>query len=81
VVLNSWQLWVHYDLLVLAPERVGFTSGDLLMVMVRSQKMGPIVKQVYLQMAEPLGDGGWGLRLVVEYSTLILCCRVDQVYQ
>ena len=45
-----------YDLARFGSERLGFTPRqcDLLMVMgTISKKMGPIVKQVYLQMAEP----------------------------
>ena len=47
----------HYDLgQVWFSERVGFSPRqcDLLMVMgTIAKKMGPVVKQVYLQMAEP----------------------------
>jgi len=46
----------HYDLGRFGSERVGFSPRqcDLLMVMgTIAKKMGPIVKQVYLQMAEP----------------------------
>ena len=46
----------HYDLARFGAERVGFSPRqcDLLMVMgTIAKKMGPIVKQVYLQMAEP----------------------------
>ena len=46
----------HYDLGRFGAERVGFSPRqcDLLMVMgTIAKKMGPIVKQVYLQMAEP----------------------------
>ena len=46
----------HYDLARFGSERVGFSPRqcDLLMVMgTIAKKMGPIVKQVYLQMAEP----------------------------
>ena len=46
----------HYDLSRFGSERVGFSPRqcDLLMVMgTIAKKMGPIVKQVYLQMAEP----------------------------
>lgn len=45
-----------YDLARFGSERVGFSPRqcDLLMVMgTISKKMGPVVKQVYLQMAEP----------------------------
>ncbi|MBN9298884.1 MAG: NADH-quinone oxidoreductase subunit B [Filimonas sp.] len=46
----------HYDLARFGSERLGFTPRqcDLLMVMgTISKKMGPILRQVYLQMAEP----------------------------
>jgi len=46
----------HYDLSRFGSERVGFSPRqcDLLMVMgTIAKKMGPVVKQVYLQMAEP----------------------------
>src|ERR1700730_13143685 len=46
----------HYDLARFGAERLGFSPPqcDLLMVMgTIAKKMGPIVKQVYLQMAEP----------------------------
>jgi NADH-quinone oxidoreductase subunit B len=46
----------HYDLARFGAERVGFSPRqcDLLMVMgTIAKKMGPVVKQVYLQMAEP----------------------------
>src|SRR5438093_7712255 len=46
----------HYDLARFGSERVGFSPRqcDLLMVMgTISKKMAPIVRQVYLQMAEP----------------------------
>jgi NADH-quinone oxidoreductase subunit B len=46
----------HYDLARFGSERMGFTPRqcDLLMVMgTIAKKMAPIVKQVYLQMAEP----------------------------
>ena len=46
----------HYDLGRFGSERVGFSPRqcDLLMVMgTIAKKMGPVVKQVYLQMAEP----------------------------
>jgi NADH-quinone oxidoreductase subunit B len=46
----------HYDLGRFGAERLGFSPRqcDLLMVMgTIAKKMGPIVKQVYLQMAEP----------------------------
>jgi NADH-quinone oxidoreductase subunit B len=46
----------HYDLGRFGAERVGFSPRqcDLLMVMgTISKKMGPVVRQVYLQMAEP----------------------------
>src|SRR3954471_5632991 len=46
----------HYDLARFGSERVGFSSRqcDLLMVMgTISKKMGPVLRQVYLQMAEP----------------------------
>src|SRR5438309_6772118 len=46
----------HYDLARFGSERVGFSPRqcDLLMVIgLVSKKMGPVVKQVYLQMAEP----------------------------
>ncbi|MBS1730994.1 MAG: NADH-quinone oxidoreductase subunit B [Bacteroidetes bacterium] len=46
----------HYDLARFGSERLGFTPRqcDLLMVMgTIAKKMAPIVKQVYLQMAEP----------------------------
>jgi NADH-quinone oxidoreductase subunit B len=46
----------HYDLARFGSERIGFSPRqcDLLMVMgTISKKMAPILKQVYLQMAEP----------------------------
>src|SRR5881394_1144397 len=46
----------HYDLARFGSERLAFTPRqcDLLMVMgTIAKKMGPILKQVYLQMAEP----------------------------
>ena len=46
----------HYDLARFGAERLGFSPRqcDLLMVMgTIAKKMGPILKQVYLQMAEP----------------------------
>src|ERR1043166_3608789 len=46
----------HYDLARFGSERLGFSPRqcDLLMVMgTIAKKMGPVVKQVYLQMAEP----------------------------
>jgi NADH-quinone oxidoreductase subunit B len=46
----------NYDLARFGSERMGFTPRqcDLLMVMgTISKKMAPVVKQVYLQMAEP----------------------------
>ncbi|MDX1936992.1 MAG: NADH-quinone oxidoreductase subunit B [Flavihumibacter sp.] len=46
----------HYDLSRFGAERVGFSPRqcDLLMVMgTIAKKMGPVVRQVYLQMAEP----------------------------
>lgn len=46
----------HYDIGRFGSERVGFSPRqcDLLMVMgTIAKKMGPVVKQVYLQMAEP----------------------------
>ena len=46
----------HYDLARFGAERVGFSPRqcDLLMVIgTIAKKMGPVVKQVYLQMAEP----------------------------
>ena len=46
----------HYDLARFGAERLGFSPRqcDLLMVMgTIAKKMGPIIKQVYLQMAEP----------------------------
>ena len=46
----------HYDLARFGSETVGFSPRqcDLLMVMgTIAKKMGPVVKQVYLQMAEP----------------------------
>src|SRR6195952_3035224 len=46
----------HYDLARLGAERVGFSPRqcDLLMVMgTIAKKMGPVLRQVYLQMAEP----------------------------
>jgi NADH-quinone oxidoreductase subunit B len=46
----------HYDLARFGSERVGFSPRqcDLLMVMgTIAKKMGPILRQVYLQMAEP----------------------------
>jgi NADH-quinone oxidoreductase subunit B len=46
----------HYDLSRFGSERVGFSPRqcDLLMVMgTIAKKMGPVVRQVYLQMAEP----------------------------
>jgi NADH-quinone oxidoreductase subunit B len=46
----------HYDFARFGAERLGFSPRqcDLLMVMgTIAKKMGPVVKQVYLQMAEP----------------------------
>ena len=46
----------HYDLSRFGSERVGFSPRqcDLLMVMgTIAKKMGPVLRQVYLQMAEP----------------------------
>src|SRR5215212_3875542 len=46
----------HYDLARFGSERVGFSPRqcDLLMVIgTIAKKMGPVVRQVYLQMAEP----------------------------
>ncbi|MFT7419770.1 MAG: NADH-quinone oxidoreductase subunit B, partial [Arcticibacterium sp.] len=46
----------HYDISRFGSERPSFSprQADLLMVMgTIAKKMGPIVKQVYLQMAEP----------------------------
>lgn len=46
----------HYDLARFGAERLGFSPRqcDLLMVMgTISKKMGPVLRQVYLQMAEP----------------------------
>jgi NADH-quinone oxidoreductase subunit B len=46
----------HYDLARFGSERVSFSArqADVLMVMgTIAKKMGPVVKQVYLQMAEP----------------------------
>ena len=46
----------HYDLGRFGAERIGFSPRqcDLLMVMgTIAKKMGPVLKQVYLQMAEP----------------------------
>src|SRR5260221_11800676 len=46
----------HYDLARFGAERLGFSprQGDLLMVMgTIAKKMGPILKQVYQQIAEP----------------------------
>lgn len=46
----------HYDLGRFGSERVGFSPRqcDLLMVMgTIAKKMGPVLKQVYIQMAEP----------------------------
>lgn len=46
----------HYDMARFGAERVGFSPRqcDLLMVIgLISKKMAPVVKQVYLQMAEP----------------------------
>src|ERR1700712_4061556 len=46
----------HYDFARFGSERLGFTPRqcDLLMVMgTIAKKMGPVLKQVYIQMAEP----------------------------
>jgi NADH-quinone oxidoreductase subunit B len=46
----------HYDISRFGSERMSFSArqADLLMVMgTISKKMGPVLKQVYLQMAEP----------------------------
>lgn len=46
----------HYDIGRFGSERIGFSPRqcDLIMVMgTISKKMGPVIKQVYLQMAEP----------------------------
>ncbi|RFZ82960.1 NADH-quinone oxidoreductase subunit B [Mucilaginibacter terrenus] len=46
----------HYDLARFGAERISFSprQADLLMVMgTISKKMGPVLRQVYLQMAEP----------------------------
>jgi NADH-quinone oxidoreductase subunit B len=46
----------HYDIARFGSERISFSArqADVLMVMgTISKKMGPVLKQVYLQMAEP----------------------------
>ena len=46
----------HYDLARFGSERVGFSPRQFQLIMVIGtivKKMGPVVKQVYLQMAEP----------------------------
>src|SRR5512140_758440 len=46
----------HYDLARFGSERMSFSprQADLLMVMgTIAKKMGPVVQQVYIQMAEP----------------------------
>ncbi len=46
----------HYDLGRFGAERVGFSPRQCALLMVMgtiAKKMGPVVKQVYLQMAEP----------------------------
>jgi len=46
----------HYDIARFGAERMSFSprQADLLMVMgTISKKMGPVLRQVYLQMAEP----------------------------
>src|ERR1700690_4261768 len=48
----------HYDLARFGSERLSFSprQADLLMVMgTIAKKMGPVLKQVYSQMAEPRG--------------------------
>ena len=55
--LNLWPPWVLIMILArFGAERVGFSPRqcDLLMVMgTIAKKMGPVLRQVYLQMAEP----------------------------
>jgi NADH-quinone oxidoreductase subunit B len=55
--LSLWLLWAHITIWArFGSERVGFSPRqcDLLMVMgTIAKKMGPVLKQVYLQMAEP----------------------------
>ncbi len=72
----------HYDLARFGSERVGFSPRqcDLLMVMgTIAKKMAPVVKQVYLQMAEPpLGTGHGRLRYAAAVSSIpTACCRVS----
>ena len=70
----------HYDLARFGAERLGFSPRqcDLLMVMgTIAKKMGPILKTVYLQMAEPR----WVMAVGAcassgEFLILILYCRV-----
>ncbi len=70
----------HYDLARFGSERVGFSPRqcDLLMVMgTIAKKMGPVVKQVYLQMAEPRGCWPWApAPAVVAFSTLTAYYKV-----
>ena len=84
-VLNSWPPWpVITTWLVSAPKRVGFSPRqcDLLMVMgTIAKKMGPVLKQVYLQMAEPpLGDcGGCMCKQRGIFDTYSVLQGIDQV--
>ena len=67
----------HYDLARFGSERLGFSPRqcDLLMVMgTIAKKMAPVVKQVYLQMAEPRwGHGRWSLCLQRWYIRQLQC--------
>ena len=72
----------HYDLARFGSERVGFSPRqcDLLMVMgTIAKKMGPVVKQVYLQMAEPrwviaVGACACSGGIIVYYRVLTRLC-------
>ncbi|WP_333864606.1 NADH-quinone oxidoreductase subunit B [Chitinophaga sp.] len=63
----------HYDLARFGSERIGFTPRqcDLLMVMgTIAKKMGPVLRQVYLQMAEPR----WVIAQVIPVDVYVPGC-------
>ena len=69
----------HYDMGRFGAERLSFSprQADLLMVMgTIAKKMGPILKQVYTQMAEPRWVLSMGPVLPAEaYLILIAYCK------